>query len=77
MPGMSGIDLAISMSEAFPQTKILLFSGQANTHDLLEQARSRGYQFHLLPKPIHPTALLSRIRELFDEKADNLLGVAG
>jgi DNA-binding NtrC family response regulator len=77
MPGMSGIDLAVSMSEAFPLMKILLFSGQANTHDLLEQARTRGYRFHLLPKPIHPTALLSRIQELFDEKADNLLEVAG
>ena len=69
MPEMSGVDLAISMSVLFPEMKIVLFSGQANTYDLLEAARLRGYQFHLLPKPLHPTVLLSQIRALFPAQA--------
>src|SRR5271163_3802983 len=37
-PGMSGIDLAISMRSAHPDCKVLLFSGQASTLDLLASA---------------------------------------
>ena len=63
MPGMSGIDLAISVSDALPQCKILLFSGQAATVDLLEEARRSGHNFTTLSKPVHPTDLLKRISE--------------
>ena len=38
MPGISGIDLAIQMRAQYPGCKILLFSGQAATLDLLEGA---------------------------------------
>jgi CheY-like chemotaxis protein len=63
MPQLSGIDLAIRMREQCPMCKILLFSGQAGTADLLEVARGQGYDFQLLSKPIHPSDLLRRIRE--------------
>jgi CheY-like chemotaxis protein len=43
MPGISGIDLAIQMRAQYPNCKILLFSGQAATSDLLEKARAHGY----------------------------------
>jgi len=64
MPGLSGIDLAIQMKAQHPQCKILLFSGQAATLDLLEDARKQGHDFHLLLKPVHPTELLSEIGTL-------------
>ncbi len=63
MPGMTGIDLAISLCKALPQCKILLFSGQAATVDLLEEARRSGHDFTTLTKPIHPTDMLKRISE--------------
>lgn len=65
LPGMSGIELAISMRRIFPDCQILLFSGQASTSDLLASANSRGHRFTLLTKPIHPTELLARVRESF------------
>ena len=65
LPGMSGIDLAIAVKRIFPDCKILLFSGQAATADLLSSANSRGHQFSLLRKPIHPTELLARVKESF------------
>jgi CheY-like chemotaxis protein len=61
MPGLSGIDLAIQMRARHPECKILLFSGQAATLDLLEDARNQGHDFHLLLKPVHPTELLYEI----------------
>jgi len=64
MPGLSGVDLAIQMRARHPECKILLFSGQAATLDLLEDARNQGHDFHLLLKPVHPTELLSEIETL-------------
>jgi DNA-binding response OmpR family regulator len=65
LPGMSGIDLAITIRRIFPDCKIILFSGQASTADLLASANKRGHQFSLLNKPIHPTDLLARVTESF------------
>jgi DNA-binding NtrC family response regulator len=58
MPGMNGVELAISLKARFPDCRVILFSGQAVTADLVEEARSRGYHFEVLAKPIHPTDLL-------------------
>ena len=63
MPQLSGIDLAISIQGSHPECKILLFSGQAQTEDLLASARKQGYEFRLLTKPVHPGVLLRLIRE--------------
>lgn len=61
LPGMSGIDLAISIKRIFPDCKIILFSGQASTADLLAAANRDGHHFQLLNKPVHPADLLARI----------------
>jgi DNA-binding NtrC family response regulator len=62
MPGMSGIELAIQIERLCPRCKILLFSGQAATANLLEDARRQGYEFEVLAKPIHPADLLAKLR---------------
>ena len=64
MPGISGIELAIQMRAQYPNCKILLFSGQAATLDLMEGARAQGYDFRLLQKPVFPSAFLSEIGQL-------------
>lgn len=64
MPGMNGIELAIGIRQRFRDCHILLFSGQADIADILEDAKSRGHDFELLAKPIHPDNLLIRIKEL-------------
>jgi len=63
MPGMTGIDLAIKVTQTIPECKVLLFSGQATTVDLLEKARHAGHNFTTLTKPVHPTDMLKRISE--------------
>jgi DNA-binding response OmpR family regulator len=63
MPGMNGIDLAITIESLFPDCRILLFSGQASTVDLLARARVMGHDFTTLSKPVHPTELLKRASE--------------
>ena len=61
MPGMSGVDLAIQIKERLPECRILLFSGQAATADILEKARKGGHDFDLLLKPVHPKDLLAKL----------------
>jgi FixJ family two-component response regulator len=61
MPGMTGIELAIRMRQSYPGCRVLLFSGKADTADLLETARRQGYDFELLAKPVYPADLLERI----------------
>ncbi len=62
MPGMTGIELAIHFRRTLPECKVLLFSGQASTANLLEKARAQGYDFDLLAKPVHPADLLAKLR---------------
>jgi DNA-binding NtrC family response regulator len=63
MPEMLGTNLAIEMKRRCPDCKVLLFSGQAATSNLLEKARVDGHDFSLLTKPIHPADLLREIRK--------------
>jgi CheY-like chemotaxis protein len=64
MPQLNGMELAIRFQQLCPECKIILFSGQAATMDLLDLAREQGHNFHVLPKPIHPKDLLTAIRPL-------------
>ncbi len=62
MGGLNGIDAAIRIREILPDCRILLFSGQAATADLMEKARAKGYDFEILAKPVHPADLLAKLR---------------
>jgi CheY-like chemotaxis protein len=62
MQDMNGIEAAIRIRQALPGCKILLFSGQAATADLLEKARAQGHEFEILAKPVHPQDLLAKLR---------------
>jgi len=62
MDDLNGIDAAIRIRALLPRIKILLFSGQAATADLLEKARAKGYEFEILAKPVHPQDLLNKLR---------------
>lgn len=64
MPGLNGIELANQIGRRHPHCKILLFSGEIETGELLAGARSRGYKFEILAKPIHPQVLLQKITDM-------------
>ena len=64
MPVLTGIELALLMKAQYPDLKILLLSGQMASRDLLEHTLTRGYDFPLLMKPVHPSELLLRLGKL-------------
>ena len=63
MPQLTGVELAIQIRAMCPSCKVILFSGQAQTGDLLSVAREQGHNFNLLPKPVHPADLLRYIKD--------------
>jgi DNA-binding NarL/FixJ family response regulator len=63
LPGMNGIELAITLQRVFPDCQVLLFSGQASTVDLLAAAGAPARRFTLLSKPVPPERLLATVKE--------------
>ncbi len=63
MPKVDGVEAAIAIRKHCPETRIVLFSGQAATVEILARAREHGHSFELLPKPIHPDELIKHLRE--------------
>ncbi|HZQ20045.1 MAG TPA: response regulator [Terriglobales bacterium] len=61
MPGMNGIELCSIIEQKYPRCRILLFSGQASTNELLAKARDDGHTWELLAKPIDPEELLEKL----------------
>lgn len=64
MPRMTGVDLGVRLRTELPGARVLLFSGQAATSELMRKAEEQGYHFELFPKPIHPDELIARLRGL-------------
>jgi CheY-like chemotaxis protein len=62
MPGMDGIETAKAIMKVLPNCRIILFSGQTASIDLLAKARAEGYIFEVLPKPINPEVLLEKLK---------------
>ena len=61
MGGMTGIEAAIHIIALLPECRVILFSGQASTADLLERASAKGHRFEILTKPVHPQVLLEHL----------------
>jgi DNA-binding NtrC family response regulator len=64
MPGMNGMELAIAITKIYPNTRVLLFSGQAGISEILEESKAKGFEFPLLAKPVHPSKLIEGLKGL-------------
>src|SRR5581483_1289561 len=61
MPGMNGVETAKKILELVSSCRVIFFSGQAESTDLVSTAQAEGYSFEILAKPINPTILLAAI----------------
>ena len=71
MPGMTGVELAITATKLGYVPIILMMSGVSATTDLLESAREQGYFFEILAKPMHPTEVINYVHSLLDVTANS------
>lgn len=72
MPGMNGIEVCSAIQAKYPTAHIVLFSGQLESNQLVQEARARGCRWELLPKPSQPEELLGKLRAL-EAGAENRL----
>jgi CheY-like chemotaxis protein len=61
MPGVNGVEAAKIALSHCPDMKIVLFSGQAASLDLVDKANEAGFRFQLLAKPIEPEDLIAAL----------------
>jgi CheY-like chemotaxis protein len=64
MPEMNGVEAMITIRGILPDCKILLFSGNALTSDVVKDALARGYDFGVLAKPVSPSELIEHVTKL-------------
>lgn len=63
LDGITGIEVAIRLGGVYPESRIILFSGQTSTADLLDEAaQQNGRHFEVLAKPVHPDELLTLLQ---------------
>jgi CheY-like chemotaxis protein len=63
MSELNGIEAAVRMKALLPDIRVFLLSGQTATSELLERENATGFGFEILTKPLHPSALISKLRE--------------
>ncbi len=61
LPQMNGIDLAVTIRNAHPNCRLVLFSGQQTSQSVLEEAAKKGHLFEILAKPVHPLFMLDYV----------------
>jgi CheY-like chemotaxis protein len=62
MPDFNGVQLAKAIRKECPGVRVLLFSGNAATSDVLHRASREGDSFEVLTKPVHPLQLLKALK---------------
>lgn len=72
MSGMDGITMAKIVRKSYPNCLVVLFSGNADTQDLLQSAEVEGYAFEILAKPVPPLHLLAKVALLLDQSSSSL-----
>jgi DNA-binding NtrC family response regulator len=73
MPGMDGVETAKELLKLVPGCRIILFSGHAESSEIVSRARAEGYSFKILAKPVNPDLLLA----IIDGSQVNAIGTAG
>ena len=71
MPGLNGVETAKEIRRLLPSCRIILFSGQAASTDLVSKARAEGYIFEVLAKPINPDLLLEKLNSSPEDAVDS------
>lgn len=64
MPGLDGIQFAKLIRSSSPNCRVLLFSGNADTQQLLNVAKQEGHDFDVLAKPVPPPIMLAKVASL-------------
>lgn len=71
MGAMNGIEAAVEILRTLPNCKVLLLSGVAGYGGPVKNAKTNGFIFEILQKPVPPTELLARISQMLSDPTDH------
>lgn len=74
LPEMNGIDLALVLKDNHPDCRLLLFSGEEATAELVARAAKNGNFFEVLAKPVHPAHILEAAAALLGSDLTGYMG---
>lgn len=77
LPQMNGLDLAVALNENYPGCRVLLFSGEEATAELVARAARNGNAFEVVAKPVHPAYILETAANLLASSSSYSNGCAG
>jgi|SRR5579862_4008541 len=67
MPGLNGVDAALSISRDLPGSRFVFVSGCSGFQENLSAARNRGLRFIYLEKPVPPKFLVGYLEDCWRE----------
>ena len=73
MPGLDGIELAKKIRSAYPECRVLLFSGNADTQQMLMAAEKQGHAFEILAKPVPPPKMLAKVASMLAKEPSEIV----
>jgi DNA-binding NtrC family response regulator len=73
MPGLDGIELAKKIRASYPEIRVLLFSGNADTQQMLQAAEQQGHAFEILAKPVPPPMMLAKVAAMLAQQPSELV----
>src|SRR6266536_1741922 len=73
MPGLDGIELAKKIRSTFPDCRVLLFSGNADTQQMLMAAEQQGHAFEILAKPVPPPKMLAKVASMLAKEPSGIV----
>jgi len=76
LPQMNGLELALVLKDNHPNCRLLLFSGEEATAELVARAAKDGNIFEVLAKPVHPAYILEAAATLLGPNASHPNGYA-
>ena len=73
MPGLDGIELAKRIRSGYPDCRVLLFSGNADTQQMLMAAEQQGHAFEILAKPVPPPKMLAKVASMLAKEPSGIV----
>ena len=77
LPQMNGLELTLVLKDNHPHCRVLLFSGEEATAELVARAARDGNFCEVLAKPVHPAYILEAAANLLRSDSNYSNGFAG
>jgi len=66
MPGLSGMEVLKKVNEEYPETSVVIITGQATVESAVEGMKMGAYDF--IPKPFTPESFMKAIKQVLEKR---------